>query len=67
MSTQPEQVLIEKLRALAPERLAEVEDFIDFLRARDEERQLRQAAARLSADAFAQVWDNADDEAYDRL
>jgi hypothetical protein len=67
MPSPAEQVLIEKLRTLAPERLAEVEDFVDFLRARDEERQLRQAAAHLSADAFAQVWDNADDEAYDRL
>ena len=67
MSSQPEHVLIEKLRTLPPERLAEVEDFVDFLRGRDEQRQLRQAAAQLSAPAFAQVWDNADDQAYDRL
>ena len=35
MSNQPERVLIEKLRTLPPERLAEVEDFVDFLRGRD--------------------------------
>jgi hypothetical protein len=67
MSSQPKQELIEKLRALPPERLAEVEDFVDFLRVRDEERQLRQSMAQLSAESFAQVWDNADDDAYDRL
>ncbi len=67
MASQPEQVLIEKLRTLPPERLAEVEDFVDFLRIRDEERQLRQAAAALSTASFAQVWDNADDAAYDRI
>lgn len=67
MASQPEQVLIDKLRTLPPERLAEVEDFVDFLRVRDEERQLRQAAAQLSSQSFAQVWDNADDAAYDRL
>jgi hypothetical protein len=31
-----EQALIAKLRDLADERIAEVEDFVDFLRARDE-------------------------------
>jgi hypothetical protein len=67
MSDQSEQALIEKLGALPPERRAEVEDFVDFLRGRDEDRQLRQTTAQLSVASFAQVWDNADDEAYDRL
>jgi hypothetical protein len=35
MST-AEQTLIEKLKALPPERLAEVEDFIDFLAAKEQ-------------------------------
>jgi hypothetical protein len=30
-----EQTILEKLRQLPPERLAEVEDFVDFLRARE--------------------------------
>lgn len=30
------QASIEKIQQLAPQRLAEVEDFVDFLRARDE-------------------------------
>lgn len=58
--------LNEKLRELPPQRLAEVEDFMDFLRTR-EERRLTQAAARASEPAFASVWDNDEDAAYDRL
>jgi hypothetical protein len=61
-----EQALIEKIRQLSPQKLAEVEDFVDFLRARDEHR-LTQAAAESSEAAFAKVWDNAEDAAYDRL
>ena len=58
--------LLEKIECLPPERIAEVEDFVDFLRER-EERQLVQAAARASEPAFAKVWDNPDDAAYDEL
>ena len=59
--------LIEKIRSLRPERVAEVEDFVDFLTVRDQERHFTQAAGRLSEDAFRAVWDNADDAEYDRL
>lgn len=62
-----EQILISKIRVLPPERLVEVEDFIDFLRQASEDRQLRQAAARLSEGAFVKVWDNEEDAEYDRL
>lgn len=58
--------LLEKIESLPPARIAEVEDFVDFLRER-EERQLVRAATRASEPAFAQVWDNADDAAYDEL
>lgn len=59
--------LIEKLKQLPPERVAEVEDFVDFLRTRDGERSVVRAATRAAEPAFAQVWDNDDDAAYDRL
>lgn len=62
-----ELTLIEKIRALPPERVMEVEDFIDFLRQYGQDRQLRQAAAKLSERAFQQVWDNPEDAEYDRL
>lgn len=34
MNTRDPQTLIEKLKRLPPERVAEVEDFVNFLRAR---------------------------------
>ena len=61
------QLLIEKIQSLPPDRLAEVDDFVDFLRLREQERSLTQRAAQVSAPAFAAVWDNPDDEAYDAL
>jgi hypothetical protein len=66
MSTQVEQ-LFEKLRTLPPERLEEVEDFIDFLQTRESDRHLARSAAQLSAPAFEAVWDNPEDADYDRL
>lgn len=58
--------VVEKLRRLPAEKLAQVEDFIDFIAERDE-RQLVAAAARFSERSFARVWDNSEDSAYDRL
>jgi hypothetical protein len=62
-----EAALIEKIRALPPERVHEVEDFIDFLQLRDEDRQLLGASAKLSEKVFSDAWDNPEDAAYDRL
>ena len=60
-------MLIEKLKNLPPERLAEVEDFVDFLRGRDEACRLTHAASKLAESAFSKVWDNESDAEYDRL
>lgn len=65
--TAAEQVLIDKIKQLPPQRMAEVEDFVDFLRAREDEQRLTHAAAKTSEASFAKVWDNDDDAAYDRL
>ncbi len=62
-----EQVLIEKIRQLPPQRLAEVEDFIDFLRTREDNQRLTQTATHASEPSFAAVWNNDEDAAYDRL
>jgi hypothetical protein len=62
-----EQDLIEKIRTLPEEKLGELEDFVDFLRQRSEDRQLTQAAARRSEDVLRRVWDNPDDAEYDQL
>jgi hypothetical protein len=59
--------LFEKIRALSPEKRAELEDFVDFLRQRDEDRRLADAVTRASEGSFAKVWDNDSDADYDNL
>jgi len=61
-----EDALIRKIRSLPPEKVAEVEDFVEFLAERDD-RQLTQAAAKLAERAFRKVWDNSTDADDDRL
>jgi hypothetical protein len=63
----PDPALIKKMRALPPEKLAEVEDFVEFLLQKDEDTKLRQAMMKMSEAAFAKVWDNPEDAAYDKL
>ena len=67
MSPPNEALLFDKIRELPPEKVAEVEDFVDFLRQRQADRKLADAAAQLSEPAFAKVWDNPDDAEYDQL
>ncbi len=69
MQAQAQQIeqVVQKLRALSPERVAEVEDFIDFLSQRDIDRGLTQAAMAVSEPILEQVWDNPDDAEYDKL
>lgn len=59
--------LIEKLETLPPERIAEVEDFIDFVKQRDTDLQLTHAAAKAAEPSLQKVWDNPDDAVYDAL
>ena len=61
------QALIEKINTLPIDRLTEVEDFVDFLRSRDQDRALFRAASAASEPAFAAVWNNPEDDAYDAL
>lgn len=63
----PDQVLFDKIKRLPPQRLAEVEDFVDFLHEREAEQRLTHAAAKASEASLAQVWDNDEDAAYDRM
>jgi hypothetical protein len=59
--------LIQKIRDLPPERIEEVDDFVDFLRSRQQEKLLVRAAEKLSESTFKQVWDNPEDADYDKL
>ena len=53
MNAQAVEALIEKLKSLPPEQRAEVEDFVDFLKARKE--RARDAAAQRLGEAFAKL------------
>jgi hypothetical protein len=59
--------LLDKLDQLPPERVMEVEDFVDFLQHKDQDRRLTQAATRTAEPSFREVWDNPDDAVYDAL
>jgi len=66
-SSSQRNTLFEKIDTLPPERVAEVEDFVDFLRQKDQDRQLTHAAAKTAEPNLKKVWDNPDDAVYDTL
>jgi len=59
------QDLLEKIRALPEDKIAEVADFVEFLRLRTEEQQASTSVTKLSESAFQKVWNNPDDAEYD--
>jgi hypothetical protein len=59
--------IVEKLVHMSPDRLAEINDFIDFIRLRDQDIQLHKQFSQASEAAFTKVWDNDDDAVYDSL
>jgi hypothetical protein len=61
------QALMEKIQALPVERIAEVEDFVDFIRQREQEKSIVRAAAAASTTSFTAVWNNPEDDAYDAI
>jgi hypothetical protein len=61
------QALIQKIAALPRERIAEVEDFVDFIALKDGERALTRAASATSAPTLESVWSNPEDDVYDAL
>ena len=67
MQTQHITQVVQKLKTLTPDRINEVEDFIDFLSQRDTDQQLAQAAMIASEPVLNKIWNNADDAEYDRL
>ncbi len=61
------EALMEKIQALPAERIAEIEDFVAFITSREQERSLVRCASAASAPAFAAVWNNPEDDAYDAI
>ena len=67
MQQQQIEQVIKKLQALPPEKVSEVEDFIDFLSQRDADRRMTRAAMTAAESTLNTLWDNPDDADYDRL
>jgi hypothetical protein len=67
MALPNEAELLDKIRALPADKIAEVEDFVEFLQQKTEAAQLSTAASRIAEPAFKKVWDNPDDADYDQL
>lgn len=67
MASSPPQPLFDKIRSLPADKVAEVEDFVDFLRYKIDDQAFTRAATQLSEGSFAKVWDNPDDADYDQL
>ena len=65
------ETLIRKIGALPVARIAEVEDFVDFIGQREDaatsDAALRNAAMIASAPSFAAIWSNPEDDVYDAL
>jgi hypothetical protein len=61
------EALIRKIETLPDERIAEIEDFVDFIHLREQERTFTRAAAAASAPSFAAIWGNPEDDVYDAL
>jgi len=59
--------LTEKIQSLSAEQIVEVEDFVEFVRLRGQQRLLTRAASAASAPAFEAIWNNPEDAAYDAL
>lgn len=59
--------LAERIQALNAEQLAELEEFIDFLRFRAQDRDIVRVAGSASEAALQAIWANPEDDVYDAL
>ena len=62
-----EKIIIQKIRTLSPDKVAKVLDFVDFISQMNRDSRLLKAGNKLAEDAFKKVWNNTEDEVYDRL
>jgi hypothetical protein len=59
--------LSEKIQTLSGEQITEVEEFVEFLRHREQDRELARSAATVSSPALEAIWNNPEDDVYDAL
>ena len=62
-----EKMILLKIRALSPDKVAEVVDFVEFISQKERNRRLLNASNKLAEKAFKKAWDNTEDDVYDRL
>jgi hypothetical protein len=67
MESYQTQRLFDEICRLPPEKLAMVEEFIEFLKSRDEKYVSVDSFCMLSEKTFQRVWDNQEDADYDNL
>jgi len=60
-------ILSEKIQTLSPEQVRKVEDFVEFLHLRGQDRAFSRTASAASSPAFAAVWNNPGDDAYNAI
>jgi hypothetical protein len=59
--------LSDKIQTLSAEQIGEVEDFVEFLRQRGQDRELVRSAATVSTPALEAIWNNPEDDVYDAV
>lgn len=64
MNAVTHQTLLAKIAELPDDRIAEIETFVDFVRAQEAHRLVVRDFAAASESAFARVWDNPEDDIY---
>jgi hypothetical protein len=64
---QSKKALLKKIESLPAAKVAEAEDFVDFIASRERESALTRAAQETSGPSFAHIWNNAEDDVYDAL
>ena len=62
-----EKIVLQKMRTLSEDQISQLMDFVEFLSQQRRDRQLRQACNEMAKNAFMKVWDNAEDDVYDRI
>lgn len=67
MQSYQTQRLFEKICRLPPDKLVVVEEFVEFLKSRNEKTVSVDSLSKLSEKSFQRVWDNQEDADYDNL
>jgi hypothetical protein len=62
-----EKFVLQKMRMLSERQILQLLDFVESLSQQKQDERLRRAGNTMAEDAFKKVWDNAEDDVYDRI